>query len=97
MEQLSSDFELEPLYIQYIGGINPGLITVAPAKSGEGNKITKFGSRIRFEAVRFFLRALSYIRNRITPLDHLNGPMISCYLLGIYRYVPGKNTLPTTV
>lgn len=87
MEGLAEGHDLSPIWIGYIGGINPGLLTVADTVADD----TAAGPRRRRSGLlRFVLRALSYIRNRITALDHWNGPAISSNLLAIYRYDPSQ-------
>lgn len=80
MEGLSAEYDLSPIWIGYIGGISPGLLTVAGDTAGRRRK--------RSRLLRFVLRALNFIRNRITFLDHWNGPGVSSNLLAIYRYTP---------
>ena len=83
MEKLSAEYDLSPVWSGYIGGISPGLLTVADDTAGSGRK--------RSGLLRFGLRALSFIRNRIAFLDHWNGPSISSNLLAIYRYTPADS------
>ena len=91
MERLSVEYDLTPLWIGYTAGINPGLITVADDKSAELGGLAAQLRRRRPALIRFVLRSLSYIRNRLVLLDYLNGPLISSNLLAIYRYVPHKD------
>jgi len=91
MQELAPKHDLEPLWIGYLGGINPGLITVADGGVENEPGIAALLRRQGPARLRFLFRALSFVRNRIAPLDHMNGPGISNYLLAVYRYVPHKH------
>jgi SAM-dependent methyltransferase len=88
LTRLATEHELTPLWVGYTGGLNPGLLSVADAKAENNGGFAGELHRLRPGLVRFVLRGLSYIRNRVTLLDHLNGPNLSNYLLAIYRYTP---------
>jgi len=88
MKGLSVEHDLAPLWIGYVGGLNPGLLSVADCHAGNaGGVAAKLRCKLP-HVLRFILRGFSYIRNRITPLDHWNGPIISSYLLAVYRHTP---------
>ena len=88
MKGLSTKHSLTPLWIGYIGGLNPALLSVAEGRADDGKTITAKLQNNLPNLVRFILRGLSYIRNRIAFLDYLNGPILSGYLLAIYQYTP---------
>lgn len=88
MKQLALEHDLTPIWIGYTGGISPGLISVADDKASGTPGIASKLHRKRIQLLRLILRLLQYIRNALIPLDYLNGPYISSYLLAIYRYNP---------
>jgi SAM-dependent methyltransferase len=86
MQKLSQDYDLAPLWIGYVGGPHPGIFAGADDAAG---KTGGFAKKLRRSLFRFVvLRLLNGIRNRIPFLDHLNGSLISGYLLAVYRYAP---------
>jgi len=88
MNRLPTEYDLKPLWIGYVGGISPGLLSVGDGKAEDRSGIAAKMRRKRPGLVKFILRALNYIRNRILPLDHVNGPLISSYLLAFYQHTP---------
>lgn len=85
MERLSAEHDLTPLWIGYTGGLSPGLISVADVPPTDTGAATR---RRRVRLLRLALRLLNHARNALLLLDYLNGPLVSSYLLAIYRYAP---------
>jgi SAM-dependent methyltransferase len=70
---LADKFNLTPIFLEYIGSIEPALLVVKPNK----NNIQQF-------VVKIILKMLSYLR-RLQFVDHLNNHIISSYILAVYK------------
>ena len=90
LKGLAARHALSPLWIGYTGGLSPGLISVAGDRSAE-RETGGLAATLRRQGVlllRLVLRLLRYVRSGLPPLDYLNGPLISSYLVAVYRYTP---------
>jgi len=96
MEGLAAKHEMTPLWIGYTAGISPGLLSVADAPPTDRDGIAAKLRRRRVALLRLVLRLLRYVRSGLPPLDYLNGPLISSYLLAVYRYAPQKEGGPVS-
>ena len=88
LQGLAGRHELVPLWAGHVGGPSPGLISVADAPPAGADGVT---ARLRHRGVLFLrlvLRLLRYVRSALPPLDYLNGPLFSSYLVAVYRYTP---------
>lgn len=100
MKGLAAKHEMTPLWIGYAAGISPGLLSVADDPSTDTGTdtggIAPTLRRMRIALLRLGLRLLRYVRSGLVPLDYLNGPFLSSYLLAVYRYTPQKEGGPAS-
>jgi 2-polyprenyl-3-methyl-5-hydroxy-6-metoxy-1,4-benzoquinol methylase len=84
LEELAVKYDMTPLWIGHMAGITPGLSSIADDNSQ--NKI----KQLRIKLLRLGFPLLRYLRSALVPLDYMNGPFISGFLMGIYQYTPQK-------